>query len=149
MAAFEQQITINKPPEEVFKYLADFPRHSEWAAHPLSLTQASSGSVGVGTMYESVGHMMGKDFHDHVKVTELTPSSRIAFEVESGKNYLRYYFDLRPQAGGTTQLIRGVEAMKMGFPFVIIAPILAITGQFAKGVREDLERIKARLEGGP
>ncbi len=146
MAVFEQQTTVNKPPEDVFKYLADFPRHPEWAAHPLKLTQTSSGEVGVGTTFDSEGHMMGKDFHDHVKVTEFTAPTRIAFEVESGNNYLKYWFNIRPQTGSSTQLIKGVEAVKTGFPFSVIAPILAITGQFAKGVQGDLDRIKAKLE---
>ena len=148
MPVIEQQLTVNASPDAVFQYLADFPRHSEWAAHPLKLTQTSSGPVAVGTTFDSVGHMMNKDFHDHVKVTELEPGHRIGFEVESGNNYLRYYFDIHGQVGSSTSLTKGVEALKTGFPFVLIAPILAITGQFAKGVRGDLERIKAKVEAG-
>lgn len=145
MPGTEAQVTINAPADKVYQYLLDFPRHSEWAAHPLKLTQAGSGPVAAGTRFDSVGHMMGKDFHDQVEVTEAVPNERIAFEVDSGNNRLRYRFTLRPQGNGTA-LTKSVEPLKMGFPFVVIDPVLAITGQIKKGVQGDLERIKAKLE---
>ena len=49
--AGEERITVNASPSEVFKYLADFTKHSEWAAHPLSLKQRAGGPVAVGTQF--------------------------------------------------------------------------------------------------
>ena len=145
MAAIEAQVAINAPIEKVYQYLLDFPKHSEWAAHPLALTQAGAGPVVVGTRFDSVGHMMSKDFHDQVEVTEAVPNERIGFEVDSGNNRLRYRFTLRLQ-GSATVLTKSVEPLRMGFPFIVVAPILAITGVFKKGIQGDLERIRAKLE---
>lgn len=147
MASIEQQITINAPVERVYSYLADFPRHPEWAAHPLTLQAATPGPLALGSKFHSVGHMMGKDCHDQVTITELTPNQRIGFEVIDGPNLLRHRFTMRTDGEGTV-VTKSMEPLKAGFPFVVIGPILAITGVLAKGLQGDLTRIKERVEGG-
>ena len=71
MRRIERRITISASVPHVFSYLADFPRHSEWAAHPLRIRQTSEGPVGVGSTFVSVGRQLGRDNEDHVTVVEL------------------------------------------------------------------------------
>ena len=146
MPKIEREITVNAPVEKVFGYLADFARHPEWAAHPLTVTPASPGAAATGAKFESVGHMMGKDFHDHGTVTEVLPNERITFEVDSNGSYLRHGFGLRSQ-GNQTVVSKSMEPLKAAFPFSVLGPVLAITGVLAKGLDGDLARIKAKVEG--
>ena len=145
MPVIERRVQIDAPVGRVYSYLADLPRHTEWAAHPLKLTAASAGPTATGSRFESVGHMMGKDFHDEVTVTELKENSLISFEVVSGNNLLRHRFTMRPSGSGT-DLTKSMEALKAGFPFAVVAPVLALTGALAQGLAGDLARIKARVE---
>src|SRR3990172_11560485 len=40
-------------PGVVYDYLADFPRHPDWAGSLVKLTQTSAGPAGVGTTYRT------------------------------------------------------------------------------------------------
>lgn len=49
---WKHSITIAAPIEQVYAYLADFPRHAEWAQSVQQLTVQKAGdSAGVGTIY--------------------------------------------------------------------------------------------------
>lgn len=144
MAQVEKQITINAPAEKVFGYLADLPRHSEWAKHPLKIEQTSEGQVGQGTTFRSVGHQFGRDNEDKLTVTEFVPNERIVFDCEASAGRLRHSFELQ-EADGGVQVKKTFEALESKFPFSLMLPILsmfAIPGDLAG----DLQRIKGKLE---
>jgi uncharacterized protein YndB with AHSA1/START domain len=140
----ERQITINAPAEKVFSYLADFPRHTEWAANPLRIEQTSSGPVGVGTTFASVGHQLGRDWKDKLTVTEVVLNEKIVFESDGKAGRFRHYFLLQEEGEGT-RLTKGTETLHMPFPFNLLAPIGNI--MTPRQFDSDLRRIKAKLEG--
>ena len=80
MRRIERRITISAPVPNVFSYLADFPRHSEWAAQPLRIRQTSEGPVGVGSTFVSVGRQFGRENENHITVVKFIPNERIVFE---------------------------------------------------------------------
>ncbi len=140
----EKQITISAPAEKVFGYLADFPRHSEWAQHRLKVEQTSPGAVGRGTTFKSVGHQMGRDSEDSVTVTEFVPNQKIAFEAEGREGRFRHWIQLQPGDGGV-QVTKGFGVVKANFPFSLMMPI--VTAFVApSGLNGDLKRIKAKVE---
>ena len=142
MARIERQVSINAPVEKVFSYLADLPRHAEWAAHRLQLQQTSEGPLGVGTTFDSVGHMMRRGFKDQVTVTEHILNERIAFEAVGDSGRFRHWFQLQDQ-GGQTRVAKGIEPLRVSPR--ILAPIL--TAFVApRALQGDLKRIKAKLE---
>lgn len=147
MARIERQTTISAPVATVFSYLADFPHHGEWAAHPLRIEQTSEGPVGVGTTFASVGHQMGKDHKDEVKVTEYVPNSNIAFEAVGDSGQLRHHILLQEEGQGT-RLTKGMEPLQLSFPFSPLFPVLQMTGMVGGLLDGDLQRIKAKLEQG-
>ena len=144
MAPIERQITINAPVADVFSYLADFPRHTEWAAHRLQIQQTSEGPVGVGTTLTSVGHQMGKDHTDQVTITELAPNSRIAFESVGEVGRMRHHFLLQEESEGT-RLTKGGEVLQASLMVRLLTPILVF--MIPASFDADLKRIKAKLEG--
>lgn len=146
MAVFERQTTVNSPVAEVFSYLADLPRHAEWAAHRLSIQQTSEGPVGLGTTFACVGHMMGQDHADQVTITEFVPNSRIAFESIGDAGRWRHYIQLQEESGGT-RLTKGSEILEPSLMTRLLAPIAKMF-VIPAALAGDLRRIKAKLEGG-
>jgi len=141
----EKQITINAPDDKVFSYVANFPRHSEWAQHRLKVEQTSSGPVGLGTTFKSVGHQFGRDNEDTVTITEFVPNQKIVYEAMTKEGHFRHWVEFKP-AGGGVELTKGAQALKMNFPLNVL---FAIIGPFVlpSGLNGDLKRIKAKLEG--
>ena len=141
----ERQITINAPTDRVFTYLADFPRHSEWAAHPLRIQKVTEGPVGPGATFTSVGHQFGRDSEDKITVSELVPNEKIAFDSEGVAGRFRHYFLLEEEDGGT-RLTKGVEPVKLSLSLHLLMPIVSAFRVTARAFDGDLLRIKERLE---
>ena len=86
-------VTIAAPIERVYAYLADFPRHAEWAQSVQQLTVVEVGDTqGVGTIYRTAERQgwqadrrpftaltSGVPGDTMCKVVELTPNRRIAW----------------------------------------------------------------------
>lgn len=49
----EQSIVIQAPIDDVYTYLADFPRHIEWNYQPTKMEKLTDGEVGVGTRFRT------------------------------------------------------------------------------------------------
>lgn len=133
---------INAPPEAVFEYLADMPRHAEWAQHNLTVTPTSDGPVGVGSTFSSVGHQFGVQ-HETQSVIDYTPGKRFTFDASGSLGRARHSFDLEAADGGT-RVTKSMEIVQPSLMARIMSPI--ISGKTKTGLGVDLERIKARLE---
>lgn len=142
MARFAREIVIKAAPEKIFEYVADMPRHSEWAQHDLQVTQTSQGGVGVGSTFSSVGHQFGTQ-REKQTVVDFTPASRFAFDAMGSIGTVRHAFDLSPADGGT-RVVKSMETVKPSLMARLMSPMIA--KQTKKGLLVDLERIKAHLE---
>lgn len=142
----EQQITINVPAEKAFGYLADITKHSEWGnpSQKLQVKQTSSGPIGQGATFESVGQQFGQQ-NDKVTITEYVPNQRVAYESSGKAGLIRHTFELTP-AGGGVQVTKSLDILQAKFPFVLFAPIVK-TFISPGALNGDLQRIKAKLEG--
>jgi Polyketide cyclase / dehydrase and lipid transport len=142
LARFAREIVINAPPDKVFEYVADMPRHSEWAQHDLQVTQTSQGGAGVGTTFASVAHQFGTQ-RETQTVADYTPGTRFAFDARGSIGTVRHAFDLSVADGGT-KVTKSMEISEPSLMARIMAPMIAY--QTKKGLAVDLERIKAKLE---
>ena len=142
MARFATDIFINTPPEAVFEYVSDLPRHPEWAQHDLEVTQTSEGDVAAGATFSSVGHQFGTQ-RETQTVLDYVPASRFAFEAKGSIGIVRHAFDLSAADGGTN-LTKSMEVTKPSLIARFMGPMIA--KQTKKGLPIDLERIKAKLE---
>ncbi len=137
---------IAAPPEKVYEYLVDFPRHSEWTTpgHGVTIKPASEGPTAVGSAFECDAHQFGSQ-HDRISVTELDPARRIVYDVtmKDGSTF-RHTFELQPSGTGT-RLSKRFQSVKLKFPGSLFAPIAGLTLAPAS-VQGDLDRIKAHLE---
>jgi uncharacterized protein YndB with AHSA1/START domain len=75
MAAFENTVTITRPVEEVFTYLADAENLPQWNYAIEQTRKISPGPVGVGTLYRQTRTLPGRsqeDFEPAASGTTLT-----------------------------------------------------------------------------
>jgi hypothetical protein len=145
MATFSisSSIHVNVPLEVAFAYVADLTRHGEWNPG-LRVTAISDGSTAVGSRFQSVGHVMGREIRDDLSVTEYHPPVCFAFLVKSlfGEE-LTHEFILQPKDDGT--LITRPAMATVSLFLKLLAPILAAFGIRSEHIKS-LERLKARLE---
>jgi uncharacterized protein YndB with AHSA1/START domain len=109
MAATIKEIEIKAPPEKVFNYVADLPKHGEWGKHRVQVTPTSSGPMAVGATFEGTGHQMGTH-RDKLTITEYAPSKRLAFESSGDAGTVRHVFEVNPSNGGA-RLSKSMEVI--------------------------------------
>jgi len=147
MATFSisSSIQVNVRPEVTFAYVSDLIRHSEWNPG-LKVTAISEGSTTVGSRFQSIGHIFGREIHDDLCVTEHQPPVRFAFFVKSGfgGEELTHEFKLQPKDTGTL-ITRTAGSTTVPLFLKLLAPILATVFVRSEHIKS-LERLKARLE---
>jgi uncharacterized protein YndB with AHSA1/START domain len=140
-----KEADIAAPPEKVYEYLLDFPRHSEWTTpgHGVHITPASGGSTVVGSTFNSEAHQFGSQ-RDRLDVTELVPNRRIVYEVTmKDGNTFRHTLEMQPSGNGT-HLSKRFQTLKLSLLSKLTMPMAAVVAP--RLVTGDVERIKAHLE---
>jgi uncharacterized membrane protein len=163
--SWKQTIRIDRPVEEVYAYLADFPRHAEWAQTVVQLEKISGGTgAGVGTRYKTTERQAfqadrkprealtrGMKATTVCEITELVPNRRIAWRANPRPKMgiqANLSFDLAPADGGTdlTQSIRMQQGRFGAFvgKYIFRATPAKAEAQYAASLRN----IKTILEEG-
>ena len=121
MTKLEASVVINRPTEEVFAYITDIKKLSEWMSDLVEAKQTSEGPVGVGTTISAVANPLGRRAESTQEVTEYEPNRKFAFKSTSGPVESKDEYTLESVAGGT-KLTRVAEA-KMGGFFKLAEPL--------------------------
>src|SRR6476646_3420916 len=94
----EESIDIAAPPEEVYRYLADFGRHSEWSMSVAVLEQVTPGPVGVGTEFKAT-ETLPQDLVSFARITALDEPTLIGWESTDYQAFrTRWTIALSPQS---------------------------------------------------
>jgi len=140
---FKYRIDIDAKPEEVFAYISDLTKHSEWN-EGLTIEKVSEGEVAVGTEYRSNGKQLGKSVDNTVKVTEIDSPRKFSFTGSDGKLEFLQELNLSAHNGGTrldrltTAEVNPIMAMMFT---ILIGPLFA-----NRSMRKSLRKLKANLE---
>ena len=137
------RVHISAKPEDVFPYLSDLTRHGEWN-QSLSVEAASDGPAAVGSQYRSTGRMMGKEFKNDVRITELESPTRLSFISNDGKNDFLQEFTFRPIGGGTSlerRVTFEMNPLMMLMFKAVIGPLMA-----NPSMNKSLKALKGKLE---
>ena len=140
---FEQSLVVNAPADKVFAYVADLEKMPEWGTFTTAVRKTSSGPVGVGTTYESDGKQFGKHT-DKVTVTQYDAGKKCATESKGDAGGSRNWYELADQ-GGATKVTKGFEITEPALTTKLAAPVIRAIAP--KNLMEDLEKIKAKIEG--
>ena len=107
MATFHNTITIARPTDEVFAFLADFGNIPAWNYAITRTVQTSPGPAGVGATYRQT-RTIPRRSEEAFEVTHFVPPSRLAIQGQIGPFRATSSYLLQPTAGGT-RLTNSVE----------------------------------------
>jgi hypothetical protein len=98
MAAFENTVTITRPVEEVFAYLADAENLPQWNYAIEQTRKISPGPVGVGTLYRQTRTLPGRSQEDF-EIVVFEPPGQLALDGTFGPFKARASYLLEPTSG--------------------------------------------------
>jgi len=142
---FRNTLTIRRPIEEVFAFLADFENVPRWNHAIESTTKTSPGPVGVGGTYRQI-RLEPSRSEEGFGVTVFEPGSRLAIDGEIGPFHARVDYRLEP-IEGATRLINDVELQPSSAVSKLLAPFAG--SKIKAAVAENLDALKRVLETDP
>jgi Polyketide cyclase / dehydrase and lipid transport len=144
MATFQNTLTIQRPVEDVFAFLADFENIPTWNYAIVETKKTSPGPVGVGTSYRQLRSMPDRR-EEGFEVTVFEPASRLEVHGDIGPFTATISYLLAPVGDGT-QLINVVELESASGPLRLLAPLA--TSRVKAAVAANLNTLKKLLEAG-
>jgi hypothetical protein len=144
METFENTVTIQRPAEDVFAFLADFENVPRWNYAIEETTKTSPGPVGVGSTYRQTRSIPRRG-QEGFEVTVFDPTRRLAIEGEIGPFQARINYLLEPM-GDATKVTNAVELEPSSVMSRLLAP-LAVS-KVKAAVASNLDKLKLTLEGG-
>ena len=142
METFENTITIHRPSEEVFAFLADFENVPKWNYAIEKTRKTSPGPVGVGSAYRQTRSVPRKG-EEGFEVTVFEPGKRLAVRGQIGPFRARIGYLLEAAPGGT-RLTNDV-ALDPSPGILGLAARLSIP-RVKAAVAENLSKLKEILE---
>ena len=142
MAKAEASIVINRPAHDVFVYMTDVDKETEWQGELLEAKQTSNGPLSVGATVREVRNFMNSRMEVVFEITELDPDRKMAFKSISAPFPMNGWYRLEPVEGGTNVTFF-IEGELTGI-FRMTEPIVAQTAK--RQINADLGRLKALLE---
>ena len=142
MIRAEQSVVINRPIDEVFRYVSNIESWAQWAAEMVEVKNISAGPVGRNTTFTAVVKFLGQRIENEHVVTEYKPGSRLAITVSSGTVRGKAVFSFKTVEGGT-EVTEAMEA-ETGGVFKVADPI--VTRMVQRQYAANLENLKDLLE---
>jgi uncharacterized membrane protein len=143
--AIRESIEINRRAEDVFAYLDDAERHSEWQDQVVAV-EPLDGPLQVGSRVTETRRLPGGDRKMTYEVTAHDPPHRSEFRVLEGP--LRPYgtITVEPVGEGSARVTFEMDFTTHGMAGKLLAPMAR--KQAAKQVLQDQTKLKERLEAG-
>lgn len=142
MIKFDLNTYIYRPLNQVFAFVTTPENDFHWQYGTLMSTKISKGEIGIGTLFRSVDHFMGRRMESVYEVTEFEPDKRYGFRSVSGPIDLHTIYTFEVMNGSTrinisTQIGTGTR----------LQPTEAATEKkIKKQSRENLALLKEVLE---
>lgn len=150
MIKFDVTIMIEKPAEEVFRFVADGENSPLWNSAVRNVRKISEGPVNVGTRYSMVRELSGRSEENIYEVVEYEENKTLSIKIISGPTpfLYRYHFT---QFGDGTRLSMNAEVDREGLVVVLgakasIVPEFVLASFLKEGVLENLRTLKKLLE---
>jgi uncharacterized protein YndB with AHSA1/START domain len=103
VARAEHTVVVERPPDEVFRFLTDLSNVTAWQSGAVEVRAPAS--LDVGTTYVEVLKFLGRRFEATLEVTEFEPGRRFSLRTRSGPIPFEVRHTLEPAAGdGSTRL---------------------------------------------
>lgn len=137
-------VLIDRPIKDVFTFVSNPNNMSKWNSAVVSLEQVSSGAVGVGSKFKTVGEMMGRRIEGEMQITAHEPDTKCGFQVNAGPMQVNLTLSFKTVGTGTK-----VSLNAQGNPGGIFKLAEGVmTGQIKSMMEGNLARLKDALEKG-
>lgn len=83
MPIANKTVVLQRPPEEVFDYLADFSTTAEWDPGIVSASRTDGGPIGVGSTFDLVSNFRGREIPVTYEITEYNRPHRFVIVGEN------------------------------------------------------------------
>lgn len=146
MTKLEHSVIINRPAEEVFDYMTDFEKLSEWMSELVEAKQNSEGAVSVGSTISAVATPLGRRAESTLEVTEYEPNKKFTIKSTSGPVASKDEFTFETVTDGT-EVTRVTEAEMGGF-FRMAEPLVVrmLNRQFETNFANLKDLLEAQAE---
>ena len=84
MAKIEESVLIDRPIEEVWRFITDMSKVPKWDTHVLEAKQTSAGPLGLGATLELREKMGNINMTQLQRVIEYEPNRKFSVEIASG-----------------------------------------------------------------
>jgi uncharacterized protein YndB with AHSA1/START domain len=145
-------VSISRPREEVFAYLADIANHPEFTDHYLvdwHMTRVETVGQGAGGRFRYTAPLQRFDWAD-VTFVEVDAPRRIVQAGRGGKynrTRLRSIYELEPGSGGTTRVSLTVETRPATYADRLVESF-GVRGWLRRKSKRALNRLRSILEDG-
>ena len=145
MPRLEGRATIDRPPDEVFAFVADAENNPRWHAHVHETHWLDERETGLGRRGRQVGRLFGRQWKFVAEVVEWDPPRVVTFQVVEGYP-VRTRIRVEPAPGGSTLTLTVETPTILGGR---IDPLLSriLEWMTAARGRSDVARLKSILEG--
>lgn len=145
MIEFYLNTDIYRPLQQVFAFVATPENDFNWQYGTLMSDKITRGEVGVGTLFRTVSHFMGRRMESIYEVTEFTPNQKYGFKSQSGPidSYTLYTFEILK---GSTRINHSTQ-INLGEPFK--SDTITAEKTAKKQYRANLALLKEILEASP
>jgi len=138
MIEFDNTLTIARPVDEVFEFIANFENVPKWNYYVLRVDKLSDGAIGQGTLFHQVRKIDEQDY----RITEYEPLQRVVVKTTPGSRpKLEREITLRAVPQGT----QVHDAWKLETGRGRLVDLLG-AGKVRAAVAENLHKLKELLE---
>jgi uncharacterized protein YndB with AHSA1/START domain len=121
MSKIERSIVIDRPIDEVFRFVHDPGNDAAWQTTLIDCAKLDDGPIGVGTQVHERRRFLGVKVEMTREITEYEPPTRSAFKMVAGGAPMSGTYRLEPLAHGTKLTATGYVEQR-GF-FKIAEPL--------------------------
>ncbi len=142
MIKIEKSIIINRPAEEVWKFLSNVENMPKWDRGVLEARQTSEGPAGVGSTVQVARQLLGRRRIGTLRVSEYAPNRMVALQASLGQMKAQTGFTFESVEGGTR--LTQTSEIELGGWWKLITPILI--PMLERDNREDFANLKRVME---
>ena len=145
MVKIIDSIIIDRPVEEVWRFVSDPGNDPKWYQGTMEVRQRSEGPLAVGTMFEAVVHYRGRSLMFGTRCAVLNPNNDVMWEFNAGPTKgSTDSWRMEPIDEKSTRLTR-VFDMRVSGMWRVIQPLVA---RGTKRAHEaEIHNVKRILEG--
>ena len=141
---FEHELTIARPPAEVFGFLSDLTNLPRWQSSVKEISAEGEGELAVGSRFREVREFMGKKIESTLEVTALDPAGEFSIRVIAGPIPFTVRHLIEPAGEGTR-----LQVLGEGEPGGFLKLGGGLVGRAVKRQSQsDFSRLKTLLEQG-